>query len=134
MNEKTPLIGTPVNLTVFRVDYEYKKAPRVAKLPKSAKKEQEKVGPNTLFVCSSDPSGQDVYEIVKRRVLGPTPYEGHDFRLLQQQRALDVSGTATVTSWELLDGNATESPVNTEEESEEEEGDGGGDPPVSSLN
>jgi hypothetical protein len=134
MNEKTPLIGTPVNLTVFRVDYEFKKAPRKEKLPKAAKPELDKVGPNTMFIASSDPSGQDVFSIAQRLVLGPNPYEGSDFRLLQQQRALDVMGLASVTSWDKIDGKASDGGEVPTGEVGENETDEDSSPPDNSLN
>src|SRR6478609_6609333 len=103
MNENNDaLIGTPVNLTVFSVVYEYSKPPRVEKVPKSAKKEIDKVQ-NRAIVSSSDPSGRDLFLITQRLVLGTKLYDGHDFKVLAYQRMFDVMGLATVTTWDKLD-------------------------------
>lgn len=140
MNENdTPLIGTPVSLTVFVVDYVYTKPPRKAKLPKSAgkAKDSEKVA-NTVVVTTGDPTGQDIFLIAKRLVLGPNPYEESDFKLLKVQRAFEAAGLAQVTSWEKISGSASENGNLITEESEGGEGDGsdnsGSIPPGADLN
>lgn len=138
MSEQNPiLLGTPVNVTVFIVDYQFTKAPRKSKLPKAAKAEEEKVQ-NRAVVCSGDPSGRDVFDIVQRLVLGAKPYDGSDFRVLNQQRVFDAQGLAIATSWDKLDGAAPLVPgaeVVDESEDDEEDGDGeDGSPPVSNLN
>lgn len=132
MNETdSVLLGTPVTVTVFVVDYQYIKPQRKHKLPKTAKVEEEKVQ-NRLIVTSGDPSGRDVFEIAKRCVLGAKPYEGSDFRVLMQQRMVDAMGLAMVTSWAKLDGQA---PAEVGVEiGKGEPSDEGGVPPVSSLN
>jgi len=128
MNENiTPLLGTPVNVTVFMVTYEYKKPKRKSKLPGSAKKDDDVVQ-NRVPIVSGDPSGADAYSITKRLVLGVSPYEGHDFRVLFLQRLVDAMGLATPTTWDKLDGQA---PVNAEIPTvldDDDEGESGSDP------
>jgi hypothetical protein len=123
MNENNvALVGTPVNLTIFVVDYEYSKPPRKEKLPRSAKREAEKVK-NRVIVTSGDPTGEDVFKIARWLVLGSNPYEGNDFRILNQQRMVDAMGLASVTSWDKLSGHAPESlDSNLVEVEDEEEG------------
>src|SRR6478752_4687525 len=116
MNENnTPLIGTPVNVTVFMVTYEYSKPKREAKVPRSAKSEIDKVR-NQVPIVSGDASGADIFPITRRLVLGPNPYAGNDFRILASQRVVDAMGLATATTWDKLDGQAPEdfSSVSTE--------------------
>jgi hypothetical protein len=120
---KTPLIGTPVSVTLFIVDYQYTKSPRKDKLPKSSKKEDDVVK-NTAVISTGDPTGQDVYGIAKRVVLGAVPYDGNDFRVLRVQRAFDAIGLAQVTSWEKIDGQAPEEAGVAVGDDEEDSGDG----------
>lgn len=134
MSEQTVLLGTPVNVTVFQVHYEYKKPPRTEKLPRSASKENDVVV-NQIVLTTGDASGRDIFDIAKRMVLGPDPYDGNDFRILQFHRVVDAMGLATVTSWEKLDGKATEVPGVLAKNEDDEEDDGGEQsPPGSELN
>lgn len=133
---KTPLIGTPANVTVFAVDYEYQKPGRKNKLPKSAKKEDDSVK-NTAVIITGDPSGEDLYGITRRVVLGADPYEGSDFRILIARRVCDAMGLAQVTTWAKIDGKATEAvgEIATDDEEDDDDGtDGGSMPPGAELN
>ncbi len=133
--QESILIGTPVNVTVFVVDYKYTKPARKHKSPKSARPDEDTVE-NRIVITSSDPTGRDVFDITKRLVLGANPYEGADFRIVTQQRMVDAMGLAQVTSWEKLDGKAPVLgvPVESDEDGDPEDGEDGEEPPVSNLN
>lgn len=123
-------------MTVFIVDYIFTKPPRTQKLPSAAKKEDEKVS-NRIILTSSNPSGEDCYEIARRLVLGPNPYAGSDFRVLSCQRMVDSMGLVGVTTWEKLDGKAPENVgVTVVDDDEDDEGGGEGSipPPAAALN
>lgn len=118
------MLGTPASCTLWMYMVEYNKPKATGKLPKSAPKETPTILTKVVG-CTADPTGENNFSVARLLVLGETPYEGNNFRLLSADRMFDAMGFVQTESLDKIAGMAPEKPGNVliaeEQETDEAE-------------
>src|SRR5690348_16069585 len=75
-------LGTPISTTLWVVFYQFQPPPQSSDLPKAHRKNQDPIQ-GQMVVASSDPVGENIFQLAKLMLFGKKPYQGNDFRLLR---------------------------------------------------